>query len=500
MTKHVRRICFVCALLSSAFVVSCSGPAGHFRAGAAAVDITPQAFPVPMRGTFSFRPATTAHDPLHARALVLDDGRTRLAMVIIDNVGIPRSLLDEAKRIASEATGIPTNRILTSSTHTHTAPYPIPQQVTDTWDKKTLPPEEAAVFDMAYEANVQYSGLLKRQIAKAIQEAAARLQPAEIGAAVVQLPEHLNNRRWFKKEGSIPPSPYGATTDRVQMNPQAGSEDLVKPAGPTDPGLSVISVRTSDGKPLALLANYSLHYVGDVPGGQISADYFGEFAKRIRQSLAPDNQHFVGILSNGTSGDVNNINFRAARGPRGEPSFSKISAVADSVAKASLQAYKTIQHSSGLSLAMAEREINLGVRKPTAEQLQFAKAALAAKDDKKLPGRAKAYAKRALALEEEGETVSIKLQAIRIGSIGIAAIPFEVFTETGLEIKEKSPLKPTFTIELANGSEGYLPTPEQHKLGGYETWLGTNRVEIQASRKITDTVLELLKEVSTNKP
>jgi neutral ceramidase len=87
--------------------------------------------------------------------------------------------------------------------------------------------------------------------------------------------------------------------------------------------------------------------------------------------------------------------------------------------------------------------------------------------------------------------VSVVLQALRIGDVGIAAIPFEVFAETGLELKQKSPLKPTFTVELANGWYGYLPTPEQHELGGYETWLGTNRVEVEASRKIVATLLEL---------
>ena len=78
-----------------------------------------------------------------------------------------------------------------------------------------------------------------------------------------------------------------------------------------------------------------------------------------------------------------------------------------------------------------------------------------------------------------------------IGPVAIAAVPFEVFAETGLEIKQKSPYKPTFTIELANGWYGYLPTPEQHELGGYETWLGTNRVEVHASRKIVAALLDL---------
>ena len=83
------------------------------------------------------------------------------------------------------------------------------------------------------------------------------------------------------------------------------------------------------------------------------------------------------------------------------------------------------------------------------------------------------------------------LQAFRIGDLAIATIPFETFAEIGLELKAKSPIKPMFTIELANGAYGYLPSPRQHAHGGYETWLGTNRVEVDASRKITTKVLEL---------
>jgi hypothetical protein len=87
------------------------------------------------------------------------------------------------------------------------------------------------------------------------------------------------------------------------------------------------------------------------------------------------------------------------------------------------------------------------------------------------------------------------MQTFRIGELGVAAIPFEVFTEIGLEIKTKSPFKPSFTIELANGSYGYLPTPEQHQLGGYETWMGTNKVEKEASQKIVTEILKLFNQV-----
>ena len=77
------------------------------------------------------------------------------------------------------------------------------------------------------------------------------------------------------------------------------------------------------------------------------------------------------------------------------------------------------------------------------------------------------------------------------------AIPCEVFTEIGLEIKKASPLPNTFTIELANGYNGYLPTPAQHALGGYETWRArSSYLEEDASPKVVTAVKELLASVS----
>ena len=94
------------------------------------------------------------------------------------------------------------------------------------------------------------------------------------------------------------------------MNPPRGSARLDRPAGPTDPEISFVSMQSPDGRAIALLANYSLHYVGGVRSGDVSADYFGYFAKFIKETPGAKDQSppFVGILSNGTSGDVNNIN------------------------------------------------------------------------------------------------------------------------------------------------------------------------------------------------
>lgn len=112
-------------------------------------------------------------------------------------------------------------------------------------------------------------------------------------------------------------------------------------------------------------------------------------------------------------------------------------------------------------------------------------------------GRREVYAHETLDVAAYPPTVKVKLQAIRIGELGIVSSPCETFVETGLAIKQESPLKPTFVIELANGYNGYLPTPEQHGLGGYETWRAkSSYLAVDAEPKLRSTLLKLLNDVA----
>jgi hypothetical protein len=277
------------------------------------------------------------------------------------------------------------------------------------------------------------------------------------------------------------------------MNPPIESPDLVEPAGPTDPEVSILSIQSADGKPLALLANYSLHYVGTGSDNEISADYFGAFADRIQELLGADRQDppFVAMLSNGTSGNINNINFRKKRPP--SPPYERVRAVADVIAKEALRVYKSLDYHDWVPLRMEQKELSLGVRRPNDAEVQRAEAILAKAKGRALRTSEEVYAHETMLMKDHPADVSIILQGIRIGDLGIAAIPCEVFAEAGLALKKNSPLKQTFTIELANGCCGYLPTPEQHKLGGYETWRArTSFLEVEAEPKIRRTVLELL--------
>lgn len=447
-----------------------------FRAGASMSDITPP-LGLPIVGNYESPLATHIHDELHARSLVLDDGTTRLAFVIVDNVGVDQIVFDEAKRRIEEKTGFRKTHILMSATHTHSATS------AGGLGEKRRAWNEGAALD-------EYQTFLATRIADGVQVAINNLQPARIGWGVGKVPQHLFNRRWKMKEPVM--NPFGVK-ESVVMNPGMANPNLKEPAGPTDPEVSFISVQSVEGKPLALLANYSLHYVGGVPDGHISADYFGVFADRIQELLGSDRQDppFVGMLSNGTSGDVNNINFRGPAERRAP--YEKMRIVANDVAQEVLRLYKTIQHHDWVPLQARQSHLTLQVRRATPEMIAFAEKVLARPDSVK-PGHRleKIYANRVLQMQQSWpDQVEIIVQAFRIGDLGVAAIPFETFTETGLEIKKKSPFRPSFTISLANGSYGYLPTPGQHAVGGYETWLTTNKVQKDASVKIVAELVEL---------
>lgn len=470
-------------LIALAAAFSCGGErASQLLAGAAAVDITPDAWPLPMVGSFNYRPASSAHDPLHSRAVVLRSGDETIAIAVVDSCYIPRPTLDEAKARVERAIDLETDRILVAATHTHSAPPPAPGL-----GLRGLEPER-------HDRNEErYSERLIQGIASSIVEAHARLEPAEIGSGTASLPDQVFNRRWFMKEGTVPPDPFGGTTDRVRMNPGFANPGLLEPAGPIDPEIVAVSVRSVSGKPLALLANYSLHYVGGIPAGQVSADYFGEFARAIGDRLGTGKE-FVGILSNGTSGDINNLDFSKPRA-RKEP-FEQVRHVASKVADAVIGSYSSIEHVSEASIDMAQTELVLARRKPSPEILTQSRQLLSS-PAASATARQLIYAQRAVDLHEGPDEVGVLLQGIRIGEIGIAALPFETFAETGLAIKRQSPMRTTFVIELANGAQKYLPTPEHRELGGYETWLGTNVVEKQASVRVESELLGLLRQVAS---
>lgn len=467
---------------ASAQVVEATSRA-TFKAGAATSNITPF-LGGGLVGNFGTPPpAEYVHDELHARCLILDDGSTKLVFIIVDNVGLPFNLIDKAKRLIQEETNIQKENILISATHTHSSISAGGK------GEKRRQFVEGDDFD-------EYQTFMIRRIADVARIALVNLEPAEIGWGVGSVPQHVFVRRWKMKPGTPMPNPFGGQ-DQVVMNP-GHSDNLLEPAGKPDPEVSFISVRTKDGRPIALLANYSLHYVGFVGDNDISADYFAMFADRIQELLKADRQDppFVGIMSNGTSGNVNNNNYGIPNSNIKEH-YVKMRMVADDVAQEVFRAHNEIKFHQWVPLAAAAEELKLQVRKPSPKELSRAEEVIKKPETyRPVHHHEITYAHRLIQLQEKWPNeIDVVLQTFRIGDLGVAAIPFEVFAEIGMDIKAKSPFKQSFTVGLANGGYGYLPTPQEHKLGGYETWYGTNTVEVGASTKIVTKLMDLFSNI-----
>lgn len=443
-----------------------------FRAGAATSNITPE-IGTSINGNMQNVIIKSVHDDTHARSIVLDDGHTRLAIVVSDLCMVSREVLDKAKLRAHEITRIPVENMMMSATHTHTG--------------------GAACSVFNSDPDKKYLEFLASRIADAVIRANHNLAPARIGWGVGNEPSQVFNRRWKMKPGTPMMNPFGKQ-DQVKMNPGIGNPNNLEPSGPVDPGLPIISIQTPDGRPVAMLANYSLHYVGGTGAGEVSADYYGMFANRMQELLNAGGQNipFVAIMSNGTSGNINNVNF-GGKAPARYQTYEKMRAVADTIAAEAYKVYQKIEYKDWISLASRQKEISLRVRKPDAAELARAEDIVSRAKQPIMTSMEEIYARETIFMKDYPNDVSLILQAFRIGDLAITAVPCEMFVEIGLDLKKKSPFKPTFSISLANGYNGYLPTPEHHQLGGYETWRArSSYLEVDASVKISKTLFELL--------
>lgn len=449
-----------------------------FYAGASQRSITPtQSEIVGIRNVISH-----TYDSLYVKSLLLDDGETKLLFVLVDVNGIDDYLVRLIKERIHERTGIPSEHVNISVTHTHHG----------------LSVRRIGRYNVGPYADWpldSYQRHVVEQSAAGAEEALANLKPAQIGWGKVDVPAHAHNRR-FSMKSKTWKTPWGELED-VRTNPPTRNPDIDEPLGPSDPEVSFISVQTMEGESMALLANYSSHYPVDLPAPYLSADYYGVFAERIQELLNPGDltAPFVGMMTMGTGGDQNTYDRRESSPPG--TVFQRLERMGYDLARAVHGVYNAIEHKPWVKLGVEQSNLTLDVRKPTTEELEYGDFLLERRRQG-LPflnhSLETSYANHINRINDFWpDRVEVSLHAFRIGDLAVAAIPFEVFVETGLAIKEESPFSSTFTIGLSNGSFGYLPTERQHDFKGYETWIGlSSRVEKTAATKIQAEVLSLL--------
>ena len=421
-----------------------------FLAGAAKMDTTPSLGTV-INGDFITHYAQRIHDPLFAKALVLRNAPTTLALVVVDICVMGKALLDEAKGIIHQKLGIPPENVMISSTHTHAA---------------------GAVEEVhMVPADLVYRRQLPELIAQAVERAMENLQPAQLAFGTVQAPEHVLCRRYWMEEQYTPMNPVTGSADQIKTNPFGVEDQIKSPVNTPDPEFAFLAVKGIDGQWISILGNYALHYVGDWEPGTISADYFGMFGEALQENLQAG-KAFVGMMSNGTSGDINNWDFRSEKDDDLE-SLAKSRRIGHDLAGKVVEELGNLKWDADPRLGSSYTEISQPRRMPSEVEIKSAKEILeqggleALQPD--MEGWRKLYAREQLLLNAYNKDALCPLQVLHIGQGKIGALPGEFFAETGLNIKSNIDF-PYFTVCLANDNIGYVPPAHELERGGYETW------------------------------
>jgi hypothetical protein len=304
------------------------------------------------------------------------------------------------------------------------------------------------------------------------------------------------------QKGYEPYNPVTGKSDLVKTNPFGAEDQIIEPIAEMDTELSYLAVKSTDDQWISLFANYSLHYVGDFGAGIISADYFGEFATQLK-SILNAGDDFVGILSNGTSGEANIWDFvNNDRYPKGD--FEKSKLIAKDMAEKLATTLKDLKWDHKPVISAAYEELHLKVRKPSMQEFREAAQIVKESDYETIKivdndVLRRIYAREQVLLYEGAESEVLPVQAIKIGDVIIGALAGEFFAETGLWLKEHSPAKNYFSIGLANGCVGYVPPAHEIERGGYETWrCRSSKLESGSEAIVRQKLLSIINKVSSH--
>ena len=474
--KAFRRLA---VLLSLSLAVSpfagCQNTAQHspqsesLKVGAAEIDITP---PVGhrMAGYFDERLATGVHDPLKAKAIILQQGGEQVAMVFCDLVGLSLNVTTNARAQASQKTGIPVSHIVICATHSHTGP------LFDDVRRHYFHEAAIAKYGTDPKEKIYYPAFLTERLVKVITQAQAKLHPSQLAAGIAKQENLTFNRRYWMKNG------------RVAFNPGQLNPNIVRPAGPTDPDVGILLARDlKHDRPFAGATVFAMH--SDTVGGtEYSADYAFYIQQTLREAFGKD---FISAFGAGTCGDLNHINVNKKEPFKG---FAMAEHLGTTLGHTVVNASAGLPVIEKPSLAMRSMTLTVPLQDVTPEQLADAKSKIDKLGDPNTDFFVKVVAVRVLDLARRGSTWPMEVQVIRLDAdTAIVCLPCEIFVELGLAIKHDSPFKKTIVISICNDRPSYVPTKKAFTEGSYEV---TNaRVKSGAGEMLVDAAVKLLKEI-----
>ena len=423
-------------------------------AGFAQADITPRE-PVDLAGYFNRRTSAGVLDPLHARAAVFDDGTTRVALVVLDLIGLPLELVNALRERLGDA--LP--HLLVVATHTHTAPAVF----------RIFDPEP----QMDYVESVVFPG-----IEGACRAAAEALAPCSIVTGEAMEQGLAFNRRYWMRDG------------RVVTNPPKGHPDIVGPEGPVDHQVSVYAFE-SGGAVRGLLVD-ACNHTDTIGGSLVSADWPGHMARYVADDIG---REVPVLLLNGPAGNINH--FDPAR-PERQASYDESRRIGLGYAACVRTALARATALEASDLAAATLTLGVPYRSVTDEELAAARTVLEREVEERQgdltaedlakgdPMVERIYAAQLLRFTElygSRDTEAIEINAFRLGKAAFVGLPGEPFVEIGLAVKQRSPWPLTTVFALCNGVTGYVPLDEHFDHGGYEPrTTAYNRLDRSAGR------------------
>ncbi|EEF59050.1 neutral/alkaline non-lysosomal ceramidase N-terminal domain-containing protein [Pedosphaera parvula] len=439
----------------------------QLRAGMAEVDITP---PVGYRmaGYYDERFSTGVHDPLKTKAIVLQQGNEKIALVFCDLVGVSLHVTTNARALSSKITGIPVSNIVVAATHSHTGP--LFDDVRRAYFHKTA----IEKFGNDPHEKIYYPDFLAGCIAKVVTEANANLSTAEVDAGIATQEGMPFNRRYYMKNG------------RVAFNPGQLNTNIVSPAGPVDHDVGILTVRKKN-KSIGGLTVFAMH-ADTISGTEFSADYPFYIQQTLRKAFGPD---YISAFGAGTCGDLNNINVNVKEPYKGHEVSEMLGT---KIGKTVLSAQNNLQP---IHAAFASRSttLMLPLQEVNPKDLDEAKKNIAHLADDTVDFFVKVRAVKALDLEARGTKVwPMEIQVFRLdGDTAVVCLPAEIFVQFGLNIKKASPFKKTIVISICNDRPCYMPTEQAFKEGSYETV--NSRLKPGSGEAMVETAIKLLNEL-----
>jgi hypothetical protein len=438
------------------------------KVGAAAVVITPPVG-IGMAGYYFERGAQGTHDDLYAKAIVLDEGGCRVAIVGLDLISTTKDMVASARQEIERTTGIKGDHVMIGATHAHTGPV-----LADRGHHEDV---QRGAAELAHQYMIELPG----KVTEAVKRATDRLVPAIALAGAVNNTKLAYNRRFHMRDGT------------VGWNPSKKNPDIIRPAGPIDPEVGVVLFESprQKGRPRAIATylNYALH-ADTVGGTHFSADYPGVLSKLL---AAYKGEEMVTLFANGACGNVNHIDVNWTDPQHGPKEAQRIGTV---LAADVLEAYKRLTPVQGRGLRVRRELVRLPLPSVTLEEVARARELpkqLGMKDNRGFMDKVRAYRVLDIAARQ-GKPLEAEIQVVALGDdIAWVSLPGEIFVELGLAIKKASPFRLTLIDELANGSIGYVPDRKAFTEGNYEP--ESARCTPGSGERLVETATRLLAEI-----